>query len=86
MLVTEAGIVTDVRPLQPENAWTPMFVTESGIVTDVRPLQLEKAWAPMLVTVSGITQVPIAPAGHAIIFFSFLLTSTPLTISKYSLF
>ena len=43
MLVTESGIVTDVRPLQPRNAMSPMVVTESGIVTDVRPLQLEKA-------------------------------------------
>ena len=31
MLVTELGIVTDVRPLQPENAEPPMLVTELGI-------------------------------------------------------
>jgi hypothetical protein len=43
MLVTEAGIVTDVRPLQPENAEDSMLVTESGIVTDERPLQPENA-------------------------------------------
>ena len=39
MLVTEDGIVTDVRPVQPENALFPMLVTEDGIVTEVKPLQ-----------------------------------------------
>jgi hypothetical protein len=39
MLVTESGIVTDVRPLQPRNAYLPMLVTPLPIVTDVRPLQ-----------------------------------------------
>ena len=43
MLVTLAGIVTLVRPLQPENAEYPMLVTPSGIVTFVRPLQPENA-------------------------------------------
>ena len=43
MLFTESGIVTDVRPLQDQNASDPMLVTESGIVTDVRPLQPENA-------------------------------------------
>ena len=33
------GIVTLVRPLQPENAESPMLVTLLGIVTLVRPLQ-----------------------------------------------
>jgi hypothetical protein len=36
MLVTESGIVTDVRQSQYSNAPSPMLVTESGIVTDVR--------------------------------------------------
>ena len=40
MLVTESGIVTEVRLVHPENARAPMLVTESGIVTDVRLLQL----------------------------------------------
>ena len=39
MLVTLSGIVTLVRPLQSENAHSPMLVTLSGIVTLVRPLQ-----------------------------------------------
>ena len=42
MLVTQ-GMVTDVRPLQPEKADSPMLVTPLGILTDVRPLQSEKA-------------------------------------------
>jgi hypothetical protein len=39
MLVTEAGIVTEVRLSHLANALSPMLVTESGIVTEVRPLQ-----------------------------------------------
>ena len=39
MLVTELGMVTFVRPLQPENAEYPMLVTELGMVMLVRPLQ-----------------------------------------------
>ena len=36
MLVTELGIVMDVRPLQLSNALSPILVTELGIVTDLR--------------------------------------------------
>ena len=50
MLVTEDGIVTEVKPLQPENASTPMLVTPSGIVIEVKPLQPENAEDPMLVS------------------------------------
>ena len=39
MLVTLLGIVTEVRPLQPEKAEYPMLVTLLGIVTEVRPKQ-----------------------------------------------
>ena len=39
MLVTPSGIVTDVSPLQYQNAYDPMLVTLDGIVTEVRPLQ-----------------------------------------------
>ena len=39
MLVTELGIVTDVNPVQPEKALSPMLVTELGIVTEVKPVQ-----------------------------------------------
>ena len=40
MVVTLAGIVTEVRPVQEENAELPMVVTLSGIVTEVRLVQL----------------------------------------------
>jgi hypothetical protein len=36
ILVTESGIVTDVRPAHPWNVPIPILVTESGIATDVR--------------------------------------------------
>ena len=38
ILVTEFGMVIDVKPLQPEKANLPILVTEFGIVTDVKPL------------------------------------------------
>ncbi len=50
MLVTLLGIVTEVKPVQPEKAQFPMLVTLLGIVTEVKPLQLEKALFLMLVT------------------------------------
>ena len=37
MLVTELGMVTEVREEQPRNAWTPMLVTELGMVVDWHP-------------------------------------------------
>ena len=40
MLVTEFGMVTEVRPEQPSNAKFSMLVTEVGMVTEVRPEQL----------------------------------------------
>ena len=39
MLFTELPIVTEVKPLQPENAELPIEVTELGIVTEVKPVQ-----------------------------------------------
>ena len=39
MLVTEFGMVTFVKPEQPENAELPMPVTEFGMVTLVKPEQ-----------------------------------------------
>ena len=39
MEVTEFGMVTEVRPLQEENAQFPIEVTPSGMVTEVRPVQ-----------------------------------------------
>ena len=43
MLVTELGMVMLVRPLQPQNASSPMLVTELPIVTLVRLVQPENA-------------------------------------------
>ena len=40
MLLTLVGIVTAVRPMQPENAELPMLVTLLGIVTLCMPMQL----------------------------------------------
>ena len=48
-------MVTEVRPLQPENAPSPMLVTLVGMVTEVRPLQPKNASSPMLVTGKFIT-------------------------------
>ena len=39
MEVTLFGMVTDVKPLQRQNALPPMEVTLFGMVTDVKPLQ-----------------------------------------------
>ena len=75
MLVTESGIVSDVSPEQPSNAWVPMLATESGIVTVVSPEQPLNAKPPMLVTEAGIAtdvmeshprsaQYPIALTGQ----------------------
>ena len=67
MLVTLFGIVTLVRPVQPENARSPMGVTRLGRVTLVRPVQPENAWSPMRVTgrpsmVLGIVAAPAVQA------------------------
>ena len=43
-------MVTLVRPVQLENAHTPMEVTEPGMVTLVKPEQYSKALLPMEVT------------------------------------
>ena len=50
MLVTELGIVTEVRLEQFRNMPAPMLVTEFGIVTEVSPVQTRNASVPMLVT------------------------------------
>ena len=39
MLVTELGMVTEVRPMQPWNALPSILVTELGMVIEVRPEQ-----------------------------------------------
>ena len=43
MLVTEFGMETEVKPVQPEKAYPPMLVTEFGMETEVKPVQPLKA-------------------------------------------
>ena len=50
ILVTEFGIVIDVKLLQSLKALSPILVTELGIVIDVKLLQPEKAYSPIIVT------------------------------------
>ena len=54
MVVTLLPIVTEVRPMQPEKADSPMVVTLLPIVTEVRPMQPLKAAPPIVVTLLGI--------------------------------
>ena len=57
MLVTESGMVTECKDLQPKNAPSPMLVTESGMVTECKDEQLSNAPSPMLVTESGMLKL-----------------------------
>jgi hypothetical protein len=57
MNVTLLGMVTEVKPEQPEKAPSPMLVTLLGMSTEVKPVQAEKALLPMEVTLLGITVV-----------------------------
>jgi hypothetical protein len=50
-MVTLAGMMMEVRLVQPENAYA---VTLSGIVTLVRLVQRENALSSILVTLSGM--------------------------------
>ena len=64
MFVTLAGIVTLVKPLQPENAKFPIFITLFGILTPVKSLHPSNAEGPMDVTGhpskdDGITTEPV---------------------------
>jgi len=54
MLVTLLGMVTEVRPEQPEKAELPMLVTLLEMVMEVRPEQYANAQSPMLVTLLGM--------------------------------
>ncbi len=57
MVVTESGIVTDLREEHSENAPFPMDVTELPMVTDVREVQWWNAISLMVVTESGMVTV-----------------------------
>ena len=54
MLVTESGMVTECKELQPAKALFPMLVTELGMVMDRKEPHCAKALFPMLVTESGM--------------------------------
>ncbi len=77
MLVTELGMVMEVRPLQYKNAPLPMLVTELPMVTEVRPLQPENADLPIVVTELGMVYVPCFPLGYRISSVCDLLNNTP---------
>ena len=51
MLVTEFGIVIDVKPLHLSKAPSPILVIEFGIVIEAKSLHSNKADFPILVTV-----------------------------------
>ena len=54
ILVTELGIVTEVRPMHKKKALSPILVTELGIVTEVRPSHPLKAPPIIFDIFSGI--------------------------------
>ena len=76
MLVTEFGMVTDVKPLQPRKAPSPILVTEFGMVADVKPLQPLKVAFLILVTEFGIvTDVKLLQSEKAL---------SPILVTVYS--
>ena len=54
ILVTELGIVTEVKELHLKNANSLIVVTELGIVTEVKEMQRANANSPIVVTELGI--------------------------------
>ena len=56
MLVTEAGIIIDVKSWQLLNALCPMLVSKEPVsnVTDVKDWQLVNVPVPMLLTEAGM--------------------------------
>jgi hypothetical protein len=55
IVVTDKGIVTEVRPIQPWNMLIPIVVSPFCNVMEVRPVQLWNAFAPIVVTELRIT-------------------------------
>ena len=74
MLVTELGILMEVKALQSEKAQFPMLVTELGILMEVKALQPSKARPPMLVTSHPATRFLISAEVA-------LLSSSPFTVA-----
>ena len=50
MLVTELGILSEVKPSQLVNAHLPMLFNELGNEIEIKRKQLQKALSPILVT------------------------------------
>ena len=57
MEVTDDGMLTVLRAVQPSKALSGILVMPAGISTDAREVQLAKAQLPMLVTDDGIVTV-----------------------------
>jgi hypothetical protein len=68
MVFTPEEIVTLVKPVHPEKAWSPMLATLAGIVTLVSSVQPANADCPMPVTALPSTEegIVIAPANPAL--------------------
>ncbi len=62
MLVTPLGIIkVPVRPVQLQNALSPMVFILLGNVRILNPLHPSNAPNPILVTPAGIVKVPVKP-------------------------
>ena len=63
-LVTELGIVIEVKPVQKAKHSFPKLVTELGIVIEVKPVQPEKQELPKLVTTYVVPSTEIDSGIH----------------------
>jgi hypothetical protein len=80
MDVTDEGIVTPVKLLQPQNALFPIVVTEGGIVTLVKLSQKENARLLIDITEDGMAYVPCFPIGYVTMVCIDLSNRTPFTL------
>ena len=71
ILVTEFGMITEIKPSQAQKAYSPMLVTDLPIVTEVKPEQPSKAYFPIFVTELGI-MVFLHPAIKVLLLFSIM--------------
>ena len=80
MEVTELGMETLVKPLQPWKAQSPIELTELGMETLVKPLQPEKVQSPMEVTELGMV-VFLQPASKVFVVVSII--ALQLSLESY---
>ena len=59
ILVTDEGIVTEVKPVQSEKAQVPILVTDEGMVIEVKPLNPEHKFDGIFSTLSPNVMVLI---------------------------